>query len=447
MLDSRALTKVQSAVLIVTVLFAAIVGGGAYTLWKAAQPAPEAIRIGVCADLDNHVGGGIWQAATLAAEQVNAEGGVLGRNFTIVAEDDDDESGGGLEVLSRAMTRLISVDNATYVISGAIGATPIFTHQDICAELKTIMFGVKGANLEFTQRVLDDYDRYKYYFHVWERNSTVFAATFLENILTVRNYTGFNKVALLFVDGTATKQMMAYLNSTLSASGFEIVYSKLYSARVTDFTSYFAAVEESGAEIFAPLIMGGCVPFVKEWYDRQSPLILCGSFGDAEDPGFWELTEGKCEGVCFMGIPMIAGYPWTSKTLPMWDAYLERWGSLPVESNVVAAYDCVRFILPDAIRRAGTTETEAVIKALESTNVETSMARNFVFTTSHDILFSTLAPQEHDEDHVMICMFQWQANATQAIVGPEHLMQEIGNSYQYPSWEGPWSKQSLTETD
>ena len=148
-----------------------------------------------------------------------------------------------------------------------------------------------------------------------------------------------------------------------------------------------------------------------------------------------------------MGIPMIAGYPWTSKTLPMWDAYLERWGSLPVESNVVAAYDCVRFILPDAIRRAGTTETEAVIKALESTNVETSMARHFVFTTSHDILFSTLAPQEHDEDHVMICMFQWQANATQAIVGPEHLMQEIGNSYQYPSWEGPWSKQSLTETD
>jgi hypothetical protein len=45
----------------------------------------------------------------------------------------------------------------------------------------------------------------------------------------------------------------------------------------------------------------------------------------------------------------------------------------------------VRFILSEAIRRAGTTETEAVMKALEAADVETSSARHFVFASSHDV--------------------------------------------------------------
>ena len=59
------------------------------------------------------------------------------------------------------------------------------------------------------------------------------------------------------------------------------------------------------------------------------------------------------------------------------EAYVERWceGSQPYG----AWYDAVRCILPDAIRRAGTTETETMIGALEATYVETSLAR-FVWT-------------------------------------------------------------------
>jgi hypothetical protein len=50
------------------------------------------------------------------------------------------------------------------------------------------------------------------------------------------------------------------------------------------------------------------------------------------------------------------------------------------------AYDILRFILPDAIERAGIIETDAVIEALEQTSIETSQARNFVFTESHDAM-------------------------------------------------------------
>src|SRR5512136_756792 len=114
-LDSEALTKIHSAALIAMVLIAAVGVGSAYMLWKASQPPSEDIKIGICADLDNTIGKGVWQAAVLAAEQVNAEGGVLGRNFTIVAEDDDDEILPiDIAVAGNAMTKLITVDKADF---------------------------------------------------------------------------------------------------------------------------------------------------------------------------------------------------------------------------------------------------------------------------------------------------------------------------------------------
>ena len=94
-MDSKALTQIQSMVLVAVVAVAAVGGAAAYVLLNSNMQAGEPIRIGICADLDNTVGKAIWRAATLAAEQVNAEGGVLGRNFTIVAQDDDSETNAG----------------------------------------------------------------------------------------------------------------------------------------------------------------------------------------------------------------------------------------------------------------------------------------------------------------------------------------------------------------
>lgn len=88
-LDSRALTKIQSVALIAVIVVAAVSGGVAYVLWGGPAQSAETIRIGIIADLDQTTGKGTLQGETLAAEQINAQGGVLGRNLTVVAKDDD----------------------------------------------------------------------------------------------------------------------------------------------------------------------------------------------------------------------------------------------------------------------------------------------------------------------------------------------------------------------
>ena len=438
MFNSKALTKIQSVVVIAIIVFASVGGGIAYVLLSGQEQSGETIKIGVCADLDSSFGKSIWQEAVLAAEQVNAEGGVLGRNFTIVAEDDDDESPSvDIATATNAFTKLITVDEADYVVYSGAGGLSL-TFQDIAAEHKIILFGDLDAADELTQRVLDNYEKYKYYFRVGIPNATSANDGVTESIRVIRDYTGFNKVAFVYHDPMGHQDdNVARYTDTLLEYGFEVVYTANVPLDTVDFSSYFAVAEASGAEILYSTIAGPAgVSFVKEYYDRQSPMVLWGLISMATRSNFWELTEGKCEHVSSNTYPTVVGYPLTNKTLLFGDAYMERWEEPPTSG---AIYDLVRYILPDALKRAGTTETDAVIKALETTSIETSLARRFVFTSSHDIMIGAAGPNRPGEDYFMVCIFQWQ-NGKLVPVYPKEIKEEAGVTYTYPDWTGPWNK-------
>jgi branched-chain amino acid transport system substrate-binding protein len=117
------------------------------------------------------------------------------------------------------------------------------------------------------------------------------------------------------------------------------------------------------------------------------------------------------------------------------DAYMNRWGE-PITWTAAIYYDAIKFILKDAIERAGTIETEAVIKALEQTSVETSNARDFVFTESHGLMMGTDA-NDPNADYSIVMGFQWQ-DGVQVPVDPTKIMEEAGATLTFPDWSGPW---------
>ncbi len=434
MLDSNALTKVQAVILGCIILVTFIAGGVAYLYWKESNVSGEVIRIGVCSDLDSVYGKANWQGALLAAEQVNAEGGVLGKTFEIVAEDDDSESSPyDVAVATNALNRLITVDEADFILS-PVGVPLVF--QDICADHEIILFS--GAMVdEMAQRVVENYERYKGFFRAGVGNVTSAINGMADSILTLRDYTGFNKVAILAVAIPTFKVMMSGVTNILLENNFDVVYNATFPVETIDFSSYYAAVESSGAEVLAPMVFGGPgIPFVKEYHDRQSPFVVWGPVGLAQNDDFWDVTGGSCKSVSFVGYPIVSGYPLTSKTLPTREAYIDRWGEVPSQ-GATSAYDLVRFILPDAIKRAGTIEYEAMIKALEKTDVETSLARRFVFSSDHDIMVGAAGPNRPGEDYLLVCLFQWQ-DGKQVLVYPKELMEEAGAIYTYPPWAGPW---------
>jgi branched-chain amino acid transport system substrate-binding protein len=423
MLNSQAITKVQATLLAVIIVVATVGGGVAYVLLSGTEGTGETIKIGLCADLNMPLGKDAWQGLVLAAEQINAEGGLLDRQIEVVGEDSDSEEKFDPATIITAFNRLLSYHKVDFVI-GAGGEGYLV---DAAAENEIIMLGTAGGGEHSTQRVLDDYDKYKYFFRACE-NDSARMQKFVGGSLFIRELTGFTKVARLATNyGAAVEPKYEQYRVILEDSGFDVVYDGRFNEGTVDFGSYFAAAEAAGAEIMMPEIMTpDGISFIKEWYDRQSPMLLWGTnYVGSGNMQSWEWTEGKC--VNTFGAPWL-GYPVTTKSVPMEEAYFEMWGTYPSVPAKIQ-YDALRFILFDAIKRAGTTETESVIKALEETSIETSLQNSFRFTSNHDNLYGL-------EDRPPI--FQWQADGKRVPVYPPELMEEAGATVTFPDWPGPW---------
>ena len=437
-LNHRALVKIQALVLILIVIVLVIVGI-AYVFWFNLASPGDAIKIGVVGDIDVVFGKSALQGAILAAEELNAEGGILGKQLEVIGEDSDSESAGAdISVGTNALTRLITYHQVDYILTPDVGYY-VLPYQDIVAEHKRILFGVRPADDELTQRVIEDYERYKYFFRVFYPNASSAIDNTIDCLLTLRNYTGFNRIGYLAQDIPVFHALLDVLDYDLpEVYGFDLAYKGICPPATIDFASYFAAAEAAGVEVLFPMIATQAgIPLVKEWYDRQSSFVLWGVIGVATADDFWESTEGKCEHLSIVGVPVTAGYPLTSKTVPLRDAYFERWGEIP-DAFASASYDAVRFILSDAIKRAKTTEVDAVVAALEETDVETSMARRFVFTSSHDVMVGEAGLGSPEEDHMMTIFFQWQAGGIMVPVYPAKVMEEAGATLTFPDWLGPW---------
>jgi len=437
-LNPKAVTKIQAAIMLVIAILA--VGSGAVTYYFSLTPQPkDSIRIGLCADLDATGGSRIFEGATLAVEQINAAGGLLGRNLIIVAEDDDSETTSDLAIGTNALNRLISIDKADYVLSAP--NTNGLVYQDICCTQKKILFTL-GVTLEnLTQRVADNYDQYKYYFRAeWNPNSTAINMAHIQSLAVLKNSTGFTKIGYLLIDSTQTRMAAGpMLDSELPKFGFQIVYHTFFSPSTIDFTSYFAQAEASGAQILFVLLpsVPKSFPLINEWYDRQSPMLICGSIYGVPDPTFWNTTSAKTNCVLSLSSAVVLGYPLTDKTIPVREAYQTRWG-VTMTAGAAAAYDTVKYLLTDAINRAGTTESNAVIKTLETANIDTVLAKGFQFTSNHDILIDALGMTSLSQSNLLFIVAQWQ-NGVLVPIFPESLRIAAGANLKYPPWNGPWS--------
>lgn len=424
-LNSKAFSKIQSIVLALILICAVTSGSLALYLWYNSSQSLETIKIGILADLDVTRGQRVMEGALLAAEEINAEGGVLGRHIEIIGEDSDDTASNfDPSTAILALNRLITFHKVDFVI---VSGSEDFV-IDAGVEHKKILLGTVSPSESLTQRVKDDYDRYKYFFRLGI-NETAFAEMLADSVVHLRDITGFNKIAYIGLDIPQIRVIMEILDSLPETHGFELVYQGKYFQQTLDFSSYFAAAETAGAEIMVPLvILQEGVSLVKDWYERQSPMVLWGMNAQPS----WENTEGKVEHTTvFASSALALGYPATNKTTRTQNSYLAKWGDNPGLQAVVV-YDCIRFLLFDALERARTSETDAVIKALEESEIENSLEENFKFTSSHDHYYQ-LGSQT-----AISMMFQWQSDGEKAIIYPKRIMEATGATYTYPDWPGPW---------
>ena len=326
-----------------------------FFLSPATDAAPP-IKMGVITAWDFIGGHGAKRGAEMAIRQINADGGLLGRELVGVFYDNKGDPGESKNATERVLYR-----DKVDVICGYWRSDLAIVCQPLVMEAKKILLLAGSAAPILTKgRIMKDYDKYKYTFSA--NSHALLTLRGIEESVINSMKMGLGKIALLVEKAAWCDPIYKYFMKQYTD---KIVYSTRFSTAATDFSVEFSQVKESGADILAVLSTGrGGIPSVKQWYDMKIPALYVGYPEAAQDPNFWNTTEGKCQGVAVSHIGGLLGKPITKKSIPYYNEYKKVYGEYPVAYTNGLVYDVV-MAYAHSVKLAGTIESDAVVKAME----------------------------------------------------------------------------------
>ncbi|MGH6671345.1 MAG: ABC transporter substrate-binding protein [Xanthobacteraceae bacterium] len=326
----------------------------------AAAQSNGPIKIGVIAEATSVAGSSIPQAAQLAAAEINAKGGVNGRKIQIITYDDHSSAAEAVRAFQRAATQ----DHVNAVIASYISEV-VLALEPWTGRLKTVMVTPGAASDVITQNIAKNYNQLKYTFHGY-LTSTSLADQVCDAAKDLLVKDLHMKTAVVMSEDAAwTTPLDAEYLKCLPKVGLKVVDHIRFSPDTTDFTPIFNKIEGEKADVIITGISHvGTQPTV-QWKQQEVPIPMFGISSQATNSTFWSDTNGATEGVLYQAVSG-PGVAVTSKTLPFVAAFQKRFGNLPSYCGYTA-YDEVYYIA-DAIKRAGSTDSDKLVAALEKTD-------------------------------------------------------------------------------
>ena len=332
----------------------------ALTLPICAAQAADPIKIGVIAEVSTISGAAIPKAARLAAEEINAAGGVDGRMIEIVEYDDHNSAADAV----RAFQRAASQDKVHAVIASYVSEV-VLALEPWSGRLKLPMITPGAASDVISQRVHDDYDHLKYTFHGYL--ASTFIADSVCDGLKVVGAEGLNmkSAVVMSEDAAWTIPLDAEYLKCLPKIGIKVLDHIRLSPDTTDFTPIFNKIEGLKPDVIVTGISHVGVQPTVQWHDQQVPIPMIGVSSQATSSTFYKDTNGATEGVIYQTVsaPEVALTP---KMIPFTNAFVKKYGVTPAYCGYTS-YDEVYYIA-DAIRRAGSTDPDKMVAALETTS-------------------------------------------------------------------------------
>ena len=333
----------------------------------ASAQSTDPIKIGVIAEAQAVAGSSIPQAAQLAADEINAKGGVNGRKIEIVSYDDHSSAAEAV----RAFQRAANEDHVNAVIASYISEV-VLALEPWTGRLKTVMVTPGAASDVITQNIAKDYNNLKYTFHGYLTSTSLSdsvcaaAADLLVKDLHMKT------AVVMSEDAAWTTPLDAEYVKCLPNIGLNVVDHIRVSPDTTDFTPIFNKIEGEKPDVMITGISHVGVQPTVQWKQQEVPIPMLGISSQATNSSFWNDTNGAVEGVLYQGVsgPDVAVTP---KTLPFVNAFKAKFGNFPSYCGYTA-YDEVYYIA-DAIKRAGSTDSDKLVDALEQTDYVGTIGR------------------------------------------------------------------------
>lgn len=336
--------------------------------------AADEIKIGVVGPMKFANGEHTWQGAQIAADEINAAGGirVKGKKYRVEILKTDDNSFASMPDAVSAFERIVTLKKVDFVIGGC-RSEAVLAQQEIMADNKIIFLGTGSS--AGCLKIAKNYNRYKYFFRVAPSQDTMgpnyggtqYVAMMEPVIRALKTELGIERprVALLIEKGKWAENIIEYCRDVLPKMGCDVVGEWRPGFTATSMTAELLAIKRAGAHIIFQLNAGPAGNILsKQWGELKIPAALVGLGVEAGKETHWKATDGLCS--FSASSEAIVNAVKTKKTKAFVKAFVKKTGENPM-FYAPAAYDAV-YILKGAIERTGTLNAEALIPVLEKTD-------------------------------------------------------------------------------
>jgi len=343
----------------------------------------DELKIGVVASMTgpaSTTGKDIWQSAVIAADEINANGGVyvesLGANIpirVIVGDDESTREGG-----QKAVTRLITEDKVDALVGGFSSAV-VSAHESIVADwdIPYVVTGASSPVITHTEAIntssvfhhcptTDDYGR----------QTTLFASDVIRPAINEKfNFSPDRslRLALIYQDSPYGKGVQTAAMNTIAQENLPVVVvaNETFKMGETDHHTILTSVKAAGPDvIYSAAFLNEQVPMIVQ---ARRDVGLNSIFLTVEcndDPDYYsgvgQYGEYSIMESRFSPYVIPPG-PLTDNITAFKESYKQHWGGFPGMMGA-STYEGV-YIIKQAVENAETKEDEAIIEALGTLNM------------------------------------------------------------------------------
>jgi len=310
------------------------------------------IKIGVYGDLSGQTssfGQSTRNGSQMAADEINAAGGINGRQVQLIHEDDQGEPGKAATVVAK----LINQDQVRALI-GEVASSNSIAAAPNAQEAKVPMISPSSTNPKVTQ--IGDYIFRVCFIDPFQGEVM---AKFAFNSLKAK------KAAILFDSNSDySKGLIQFFKAAFTKLGGTIVIEKAYAQRDRDFTGQLTAIRDTTPDvIYVPGYYQEVGVIAKQTKQLGIKAPLLG--GDGWDsPQLWDLGGDALNG------NYISNHYSVDDPTPVIQDFVKRYkakyNGIAPDAIAALGYDAT-MVMADAIKRAGGTECVALRDAIAQT--------------------------------------------------------------------------------
>ncbi len=401
------------------------------------------IKVGFIGSLSSDTGLSTLRGAEIAIEELNAAGGVMGEEITLVTADTGEDVTEGI----KAYEYLAESEEVDFIISGSIDDVSLGWLPRM-QEYQIPTLDTWTSYIGIIDMVVEDPELMAPYFMNIASDEALATLYINFGADVLKAQMGFESVVVLAEDTAFGGAITGLVTEALApVAGIEVKDVITYDINTNDFAPIFAKAQASGADFIYQVSSVNSQVISSQYVKLQVPMAMTGVNVSALGLEYWEDTGGAGGGISTLSPIPSVGFALDPASQAFVDTYQAKYTSRPKmpHFNGFNAYHGLKQAMAAAEEAGGFKDVPAWSAAMlkqdlklekdgklwlrygfwDFDTVEPVTGRTY----PHNALFDLEAPYDFAQPSMVVV--QWQENGDVGVVYPPEY---ANTEFTLPSW-------------